>query len=239
MITKDQITSLSQVFNIDVYSIFREYLQLVFLSYLYQEKEADKIFFKGGTALRLLFNSPRFSEDLDFSTDYKDIQIKKLLKKVLDKIKKELPSLKLVPLYNGKEGIRFRVIFESSELKYPLSVRLDFHQEKISKSCDVSTLSTKFPVIIFPQVYHLSGEAILGEKIEALKSRSKGRDVFDIWFLLSKGIKFNNIDKKSLIKDLRSFPQNLLEKDLGKFLPRSQKQIIPVLKKEITRLLGY
>ena len=69
MITTDQIKDLSIIFQMDEYSIFREYLQLVFLSYLYQEKEASKIIFKGGTALRLLFGSPRFSEDLDFSTN--------------------------------------------------------------------------------------------------------------------------------------------------------------------------
>lgn len=33
----------------------------------YQEKEAEAILFKGGTALRLIYQSPRFSEDLDFS----------------------------------------------------------------------------------------------------------------------------------------------------------------------------
>ena len=47
MITKDQIKNLSKTFQIDEFSIFREYLQLVFLSYLYQEKYANKIFFKG------------------------------------------------------------------------------------------------------------------------------------------------------------------------------------------------
>ena len=39
MITTDQIKDLSITFQMDEYSIFREYLQLIFLSYLYQEKE--------------------------------------------------------------------------------------------------------------------------------------------------------------------------------------------------------
>ncbi|MBN1444929.1 MAG: nucleotidyl transferase AbiEii/AbiGii toxin family protein [Candidatus Omnitrophica bacterium] len=48
-------------------NIAREYVQHLFLSSLYREKSSEKVLFKGGTALRIVFQSPRFSEDLDFS----------------------------------------------------------------------------------------------------------------------------------------------------------------------------
>lgn len=236
MISKDQIKDLSVTFKMDQYSIFREYLQLVFLSYLYQEKGASRIFFKGGTALRLLFGSPRFSEDLDFSTDYQDSQITKLLKKIVGKINKEIPDLKLTPLYKGKEGIRFRIIFKNPEFKYPFSIRLDFYRQELIVNSQCSTLITQFPIMIFPQIFHLSGEGILIEKFDALDSRNKGRDVFDIWFLLSRGTK-NERSEGKIIKNIESFSQTLLEKDLAKFLPKGQKQIIPVLKAETIKLL--
>src|SRR3989344_3938837 len=236
MITSGQIKELATIFKIDEYSIFREYLQLLFLSYLYQEKKANKLFFKGGTALRLIFGSPRFSEDLDFSTTYSDSEITKLLKNIEAKIAKELPNLKIIALHKGTEGIRFRMIFNKLEFRYPFSIRLDFHQEKEVTGTMVSTLSTQFPLMIFPQDYHLSAESILIEKFDALKNRNKGREIFDIWFLLSKSIKVIDI-KKSDIKNLEEFPQKALEKDLGQFLPRSQKQIIAVLKTEISKLL--
>ena len=79
MISKKQIEDLANNNQIDSFTILREYLQILFLSYLYREKQADKIYFKGGTALRLLFGSPRFSEDLDFSTLYSEIVIKSLM----------------------------------------------------------------------------------------------------------------------------------------------------------------
>ena len=236
MITTDQIKDLSIIFQMDEYSIFREYLQLVFLSYLYQEKEASKIIFKGGTALRLLFGSPRFSEDLDFSTNCQDSQITRLLKKIVGKISRELPNIKLDPLYKGQEGIRFRIIYNSSEFKYPLSIRLDFHQQKIIKNRQISTLTTRFPVMIFPQIFHLSEERILSEKFKALEFRQKGRDIFDIWWLLSRGIRTGKL-KDQIIKRLESIPQTVLVKDLGKFLPRGQKKIIPVLQKEVINWL--
>ncbi|HCR36228.1 hypothetical protein A2130_03205 [Candidatus Woesebacteria bacterium GWC2_33_12] len=236
MITKDQIKYLSKSFKIDEYSIFREYLQLTFLSYLYQERTANKLFFKGGTALRLIFGSPRFSEDLDFSTSCSNSEIINLLKSIENKISKELPNLIIKPFYKGTEGIRFRIIFSQKEFRYPFSIRLDFHQQKKVLGTKVSTLNTQFPIMIFPQIYHLSGESILLEKFDALKNRNKGRDIFDIWFLLSKSIKIIDI-KKSDIENLEKFPQKSLEKDLGQFLPRSQKQIIAVLKTEISKLL--
>lgn len=237
MITKDQIKYLSKTFQIDEYSIFREYLQLVFLSYLYQEQKSNKIFFKGGTALRLIFGSPRFSEDLDFSTEYGDSEIVSILDKIRKKIDRELPNLKITPLHKGKEGIRFRLTFREDGFKYLFSIRLDFHQQKTILDTQVSTLTTQFPVMIFPQVYHVSGKGIMIEKFDALKNRNKGRDIFDIWFLLSKGIKIEKINKND-VKNIKLFPQKSLEKDLGKFLPKSQKQITPVLKDEIVKLLN-
>src|SRR3989338_9505661 len=48
-------------------NILREYGQHLFLSFLYQEKGAERLLFKGGTALRIVLKSPRFSEDLDFT----------------------------------------------------------------------------------------------------------------------------------------------------------------------------
>lgn len=68
MISETQLEQLSQYFKVDKFTIFREYLQTLFLNYLYKEKLAEKIFFKGGTCLHLCYNSPRFSEDLDFLT---------------------------------------------------------------------------------------------------------------------------------------------------------------------------
>ena len=48
-------------------NIVREYAQHLFLTELYQLQGSEKLLFKGGTALRIVYSSPRFSEDLDFS----------------------------------------------------------------------------------------------------------------------------------------------------------------------------
>ena len=183
MITTDQINNLARIYQIDTFSILREYIQLVFLSHFYQREGASKYYFKGGTALRLLFGSPRFSEDLDFSTSCKKSEIEKTLENTLKKLQSELVGVKIRKLYEGREGLRYQVNYLSQNFKYPLNIRLDFHQQKVVKDKSFSTLKTKFPIMIFPQVFHLAEDGILKEKINALSSRNKGRDIFDIWFL--------------------------------------------------------
>ena len=60
MITKNQIHSLAKKNKINETTIFREYLQILFLSDLYSKKQSKSIFFKGGTAMRIIYQSPRF-----------------------------------------------------------------------------------------------------------------------------------------------------------------------------------
>ena len=67
MITQDQVETLAKKYKINATTIFREYLQILFLQKLYQKTPSQNIFFKGGTAIHLIYGAPRFSEDLDFS----------------------------------------------------------------------------------------------------------------------------------------------------------------------------
>ncbi len=74
MITRQFITELSTKNQTSEQNVAREYCQHLFLSYLYKRAGAEKLLFKGGTALRVIFKSPRFSEDLDFFS-FKEIDI--------------------------------------------------------------------------------------------------------------------------------------------------------------------
>lgn len=238
MITKEQINNLSKFYQLDKFTIIREYLQLVFLSYLYRQKEAKNIFFKGGTAIRLLFNSPRFSEDLDFSTTYDKKLVRKLVGDVEQRVKQEIPEVKISPLYSGRTTERFRLKYLGEEIRYPLVIRLDFHLVKNVEATTVSPVVTRFPLILFPVVAHLTAEVILEEKIQALISRVKARDFFDVWYLLKKDVVLREkINRAILLRKIEKASQAKLRQELTKFLPRPQRPVIAVLKKELTRHL--
>ncbi|MBM3282837.1 nucleotidyl transferase AbiEii/AbiGii toxin family protein [Candidatus Gottesmanbacteria bacterium] len=251
MITRQQIEDLASFYQIDQFTVFRQYLQLVFLNYLYQQPGADKVYFKGGTAIHLLLGSPRFSEDLDFSTEYHRREIKKLVKLSEKEIAKELPNFKTLSLYQAKRSIRLRIKYFHPDFKYPFVIRLDFLQgEKPVQRPLSAPLVTRFPLVLFPVILHLSAEEILAEKIRAFLTRAKGRDIFDLWFLLEKGT-FVNIDlvckklrrvKKGfsiqeLEKKVKSIPTRDLERDLSQFLPQPQRRIIDNLKERLIRYL--
>ena len=68
MISNEALEKLARQHQTGVFpNIVREYFQHIFLSELYKLPESDKMLFKGGTALRIVYGSPRFSEDLNFS----------------------------------------------------------------------------------------------------------------------------------------------------------------------------
>ena len=47
--------------------VFREYWEMTILKELSEEPWSVSLGFKGGTALRLAYGSPRFSDDIDFT----------------------------------------------------------------------------------------------------------------------------------------------------------------------------
>lgn len=252
MLTKQQLEELAEFYQIDQFTTFREYLQLLFLNYLYQQKEAGKIYFKGGTAIHFLFNSPRFSEDLDFSTAYNRRQIKDIVQQTAKAMVKELAETKISFLYSGRQSIRFRLKYQAPDFKYPFVIRLDFTVKEKQSRVSTTTLATKFPLSFFPIITHFSPEEILAEKIRALVMRGKGRDLFDLWFLLTKGVRLDRglvarklrvmsrkWDEAGLVKKIKNFPEKKLDLDLNQFLPGSQRKIISRLKEDlITQLLS-
>lgn len=53
--------------RIGVTQVVREFREVLFLKDLMESPHGKNLVFKGGTALRPAYGSPRFSEDLDFA----------------------------------------------------------------------------------------------------------------------------------------------------------------------------
>lgn len=246
MMTKAQIETLSKYYRIDEFSIQREYLQLIFLSHLYQHKKSGEIYFKGGTALRLLYQSSRFSEDLDFTSEYDKKTIEKIITDVKKLTQSELPGLNISILYSGKNGVRYRIIYKTPDFKFPFVIRLDISAGKRFSPIETTPIISQFPIVNFPIVVHLSQKEIFAEKIRALLGRTKGRDLYDAWYLFGKGVildqklveeKMKEIgklyNKETLLKKIKNFSDRQINQDLTQFLPSSQKKVIPMIKNKL------
>ena len=84
MISLTQLKPFARQYKTNDATVLREYLQLLFLSRLYEYSKNQQIVFKGGTAIHLIYKAPRFSEDLDFTVVAPEKEFSKILKKTFD-----------------------------------------------------------------------------------------------------------------------------------------------------------
>ncbi|MEO0076843.1 MAG: nucleotidyl transferase AbiEii/AbiGii toxin family protein [candidate division WOR-3 bacterium] len=256
MITQEQIQELADKKKIDTATILREYLQLLFLKEFYNQKESQKVYFKGGTAIHLLFNSTRFSMDLDFTSELPTTKLKAIMYRVLKPMTLETANISFKPSrkkINHSYSLIMSYLPENQRV--PLNISLDFSlREKPIKKPITAVLKTDFPITGLPIVLHLDWEEILVEKIRAIFVRGKGRDLYDLYFLLYKNITIdwqmvakkmaiypnwkNKPHKEILIQIIRNFNDNKLQMDLRQFLPKPEREkLIPILKKELLKII--
>jgi predicted nucleotidyltransferase component of viral defense system len=246
MIERKTITELARKFDIDEYSILREYMQLLFLRDFYQIADSANVFFKGGTLIHLLLRSFRFSEDLDFTADISKAEIKNMLRSTVEKISRETAGLECELMSEDARSMVHRLKFPTDLSIRPLTVRIEMSLREKPLTRKTSVIETEFPVSPYPLVVHCDLEEVLAEKIRAILTRKQGRDLFDLWYLFSKGVKLNEkyvvnkmrfykkeYDRSVLIKTVEEIPAGSLKDDLEKFLPRSFRKMIGELKASV------
>ena len=172
--------------------ILREYLQILILKELYKLPNGKKLYFTGGTYLRLVHQIKRFSEDIDFNADRMgETDFEKTLKTVQGGLKKEGLAVKLdfrhwdnilagdfifpdieehygvVSPHGRKGGIVIK--FESNRPQWKIK----------TESLVVAGFGQMFPVICTDK------GALFADKIDALIKKDRARHLFDIMFMLS------------------------------------------------------
>ncbi|MBI4064439.1 MAG: nucleotidyl transferase AbiEii/AbiGii toxin family protein [Elusimicrobia bacterium] len=243
MITQETLLKLSGQWRIDEYSVLREYLQVLFLSTLSEHKESPAIYFKGGTALRLLLNSFRFSEDLDFTATLKAQTLLKVIRQIAQKIGLLAPGASVRKTKITKQAVLSELFYPPAGHKYPLIIDIEFSLREKPQTKKDTLLETLLPISPYPIVRHLDWPEILSEKVRALLTRGKGRDIFDVYYLMTKGVSLDwklinkkmalfhqTADHNMLRQTIGRFETKTLERDLGKFLPETHRQIAGQLK---------
>ncbi|MFO7992479.1 MAG: nucleotidyl transferase AbiEii/AbiGii toxin family protein [Thermoplasmatota archaeon] len=192
MITRSQLREIHRK-ELPLHILEQDYIQSLFLNELYSKD--GSLVFKGGTYLKHAFGLDRFSEDLDF-TVYDVGDIEKIIKEAaeslmsygveatVDKVEDEEISFNARlryrgPLFNGSEkslgNIKIEISKREDVLSEPVWTRLFF----------------EYPEVRVLSALGLHKEEVLAEKLRALSSRSKGRDLYDVWFLLKQDVPLN------------------------------------------------
>ncbi len=230
MLNKKELAKFVSLRGFNLWQIEKDYLQQLFLFFLAQ-KTSDELIFKGGTALQKAYGLNRFSIDLDF-TEYNTLP-NDLFKHIGDNftafgfettvketMQKDSVTIKCVtkgPLYMESEK-------SMSLLKIDISIR-----EKAILGPETKEIFPVYPDIPPYLVRIMPMEEILAEKVRAIMTRNKARDLFDIRFLLKKGALFN---KKLIDEKLKYYNLTFSWKS---FIEAVQK-IEPIWVKELSQL---
>lgn len=229
MIEKRQVQKLTERWQTTADNVIREYFQQLFLSYLYQEKGSDSLLFKGGTALRIIWQSPRFSEDLDFTGV--NITIKKietLMEGALAKIEMEGIQTEIIESKSTSGGYLAIFRFEAGEHKSSVQVEVSLRHGK--KGLGTAVLVQSDLVMPYTLI-HLKEDILVSEKIQACLTRGKARDFYDLYFILRGRMAFKEAflqDKQLKSKILKVVKSGKFDfrRELKAFLPVSQHMII-------------
>lgn len=204
-------------------SIYREYCQHLFLSYFYSKQAAENYLFKGGTALRIVFQSPRYSEDLDFSASSVDT-IEDLILSVLKDLKEEGLEIKEIPVSKKTSGGYISFLNFSTPL-FESQIKINIQQKDSGNISSSSKLVSNEFVAPYTIVY-LKDELLIREKIEAFLNREKAkeRDFFDLYFILNSDylrslLKKDNELKAAILNRLEALSDNELRNELKNLLP--------------------
>jgi predicted nucleotidyltransferase component of viral defense system len=229
MLSQEQLEKLAVKAQTGIVNVAREYAQNLFLKHFYSLDNSGSILFKGGTALRILYRSPRFSEDLDFSTSRIDKRkIESLLQETMVKLDQEGISVDVVESKSTTGGFLCILSFGISSNKFNISIKISGRKKKLSGELIV----VENPYIDSYTLMSLKKDYLIDEKIQALSSRRKPRDFFDLYFMLRAGLLPNKAVLKKLLPIIKETKIDF-KSEMDEFLPRSHHPIIKDLKRAL------
>lgn len=238
MLTKENLNELARRFQTLEKNVIREYIQHLFLSSLYKISSSEKLLFKGGTALKIIYGSPRFSEDLNFTgQNIRQIKIiDNLFLETIAAIERVGINISLKEAKKTSGGylglISYKAYGNIDEIAFEVSLR----KSKVKK--EVTTIVSDFmPSYLLIQ---LPATEIVKEKINALLQRKKPRDYYDFYFILRHPDLHRHLDKKALLKVKDSLKKNKInfKKELSILLPASHHIILKDFKNILVSEIG-
>lgn len=217
---KDTLGKLIKTIQISKDTLVAEEYEMLILQQIYNHSMNRKMIFKGGTALRLAYLSRRFSEDLDFSMIKKGNE--KEFQNLAEAIGGGVPNL-TVQFAREKYYCyfaRFQIHDPNLERTFGIKLEISKRPEKLTKNKDYQLRDLISPTVtfaLFGPVIDLSH--VWHDKLDALRTRQKARDLYDKW-LLSQRL------QKKFVYPKGKFTRHELEEELHKFLPRPDWRII-------------
>jgi len=195
--------------------ILKEYLQLMILDYLSSTPYIRKMTFIGGTNLRLVKGIDRFSEDLDF--DCKDLSKDEFLEMTngvilfLERsgLRVEARDKDNPKLMACRRNIHFpELLFDlglSGHKEERFLIKIESQDQRVIYEPVITNI--KGCGFFFP--FPVPSDGVLcSMKIAAMLARSKGRDFYDLMFLLAQASPdYDFLSKRCGVNNLQEFKE--------------------------------
>ncbi|MCH6198582.1 nucleotidyl transferase AbiEii/AbiGii toxin family protein [Aquiflexum sp. LQ15W] len=172
--------------------MLREYLQYKILQIVFESSYGNKLIFLGGSCLRIVHGNQRFSEDLDFDNlGLTENEFESISLEIKNSLSNEGYEVEIQNRFRGAFHclVKFpKLLFDSGLSGYEeekILIQLDTeaqHFEFISESYILNRFDVFCPIKVVPL------KLLLAKKFYAIlnRPRNKGRDFFDVVFILSK-----------------------------------------------------
>lgn len=194
--------------------MIRYHFEREILKYFSQKGVGKHLVFQGGTSIKLVYESPRYSVDIDFVRNPEsDADLKKLCDGLDKYLKEKYPEFEFeLKVQKDKPEIQ-RIFLKVSHPTFERKMKIPIE---------------KFDVIAYTQHRYRDGEMnitvedkeeLLADKIVALMFRKflKVGDVYDTYYLTERGVKPNIDLIKAKIED---YGENLTEDTVKKAMQK-------------------
>jgi len=229
--------------------MLKEYIQLLILDFLSTTPYIKKIVFIGGTNLRLVKGIDRFSEDLDFDCkDFSKEEFMEMTDAVINFLKRDGLRIEVRDRENKKltayrRNIHFpELLFElglSGHKEERFLIKVESEDQQMSYKpilTNIKGCGLYFPFPVPPD------GVLCSMKISAMLSRRKGRDFYDVMFLLAQTqpdysflaekLNIQNLEKLKIyvLETLKTVDLNIKKRDFEHLLfnKRNSERILSV-----------
>ena len=183
MISREELKDYAKLKGYNLGQAEKDYFQEIILFILYSEFGKELVF-KGGTALTKCYGFDRFSEDLDF-TGAIDKDLDRIISKGLRKFYIDFESKKI----DNKLVYRINGPLYANHPNTSCKIIIDIRRESVILEPAIKRIGLHIKEIPMFDVVVMAEPEIFAEKIRAIFKRDKARDMYDLFYLVKRGVK--------------------------------------------------
>ncbi|OGF23354.1 hypothetical protein A2Y83_01405 [Candidatus Falkowbacteria bacterium RBG_13_39_14] len=228
-------------------AILVEYLQVELLNSLYKQKGSERLSFIGGTAIRIVYNSSRFSEDLDFDNfglSFKEFD--NLLNNAAQDMRKKGFELECRMVEKGAYHyyVKFAGLLASNNLSNHTNEKILVRVDAVRKKNIIKPNIVRINSFdIYMNILANPAPVILSQKLITIleRKREKGRDFYDVSYLLGMTDPDYDYLKREYGVKKEELKSQLLEKTSKLDMNEWAKDVLPFLIKpdDKERILSF